>query len=236
MTQSNYDKRRFTVAIVALLVALVLLLAIGGYSLAKYVTSGSSNGEAAVAKWGYTVSTDTSNLFGKNYKANVVSTNTDAAQLEVKAADDQNVVAPGTTGSMTFTVNGTAEVASKLNIAVSDVQDVVLTYGDNAYKPVKWTLNDGTTDVVSNGTLEAVAAELNKVQNVEVNPGETVGKNYTLTWAWAFEGGNDEADTALGLLASGKTDVKVGGVAVDADASKLTVKFTLNVSVQQIER
>ncbi len=236
MTQSNYDKRRFTVAIVALLVALVLLLAIGGYSLAKYVTSGSSNGEAAVAKWGYTVSTDTSNLFGKNYKANVVSTNTDAAQLEVKAADDQNVVAPGTTGSMTFTVNGTAEVASKLNIAVSDVQDVVLTYGDNAYKPVKWTLNDGTTDVVSNGTLEAVAAELNKIQNVEVNPGETVGKNYTLTWAWAFEGGNDEADTALGLLASGKTDVKVGGVAVDADASKLTVKFTLNVSVQQIER
>ncbi len=236
MTQSNYDKRRFTVAIVALLVALVLLLAIGGYSLAKYVTSGSSNGEAAVAKWGYTVSTDTSNLFGKNYKANVVSTNTDAAQLEVKAADDQNVVAPGTTGSMTFTVNGTAEVASKLNIVVSDVQDVVLTYGDNAYKPVKWTLNDGTTDVVSNGTLEAVAAELNKVQNVEVNPGETVGKNYTLTWAWAFEGGNDEADTALGLLASGKTDVKVGGVAVDADASELTVKFTLNVSVQQIER
>ncbi len=96
MTQSNYDKRKFTVAIVALLLALVLLLAIGGYSLAKYVTGGSSSGEAAVAKWGYTVSTDTSNLFGKNYKADVVSADTDAAQLEVKAADDKNVVAPGT--------------------------------------------------------------------------------------------------------------------------------------------
>lgn len=234
MTQSNSDNRKKTVVIVALLLALVLLLGIGGYTLAKYITSGSGDGTATVAKWGYTVSVDTSNLFGKNYKANVVTDDTTAANLEVASSSDANVVAPGTTGSMTIEIKGTAEVASKLNIKVADVQEISLTYGSTTYNPVKWTLNDGEKDVVKDGTLAAVEAELNKVQDVEYNAGDTVNKTYTLTWTWAFDGGNDAADTALGLLAAEKTATKVGEE--DITASNLTVKFTITASIEQIER
>lgn len=234
MTQSNSDNRKKTVVIVALLLALVLLLGIGGYTLAKYITSGSGDGTATVAKWGYTVSVDTSNLFGKNYKANVVTDDTTAANLEVASSSDANVVAPGTTGSMTIEIKGTAEVASKLNIKVADVQEISLTYGSTTYNPVKWTLNDSEKDVVKDGTLAAVEAELNKVQDVEYNAGDTVNKTYTLTWTWAFDGGNDAADTALGLLAAEKTATKVGEE--DITASNLTVKFTITASIEQIER
>lgn len=234
MTQSNSDNRKKTVVIVALLLALVLLLGIGGYTLAKYITSGSGDGTATVAKWGYTVSVDTSNLFGKNYKANVVTDDTTAANLEVASSSDANVVAPGTAGSMTIEIKGTAEVASKLNIKVADVQEISLTYGSTTYNPVKWALNDGEKDVVKDGTLAAVEAELNKVQDVEYNAGDTVNKTYTLTWTWAFDGGNDAADTALGLLAAEKTATKVGEE--DITASNLTVKFTITASIEQIER
>ena len=234
MTQSNSDNRKKTVVIVALLLALVLVLGIGGYTLAKYITSGNGEGTANVAKWGYTVSVDTSKLFGKNYKSKVVTDDTTAANLSVASSSDANVVAPGTSGSLTLNVNGTAEVASKLNVQVADVQDISLTYGSTTYSPVKWTLNDGTTDVVKDGTLASVAEELNKIKDVEVNAGDSVNKSYTLSWVWAFDGGNDEADTALGLLAAEKAPTHVGEDAITA--SNLTVKFTLSVSIEQIER
>ena len=70
MTQQKSERKnnRKTTVIIALLLALIAILSFGGYTLSKYVTSGGSTGKAQVAKWGYTMEIDGSNLFGKNYK------------------------------------------------------------------------------------------------------------------------------------------------------------------------
>ena len=70
MTQQKSERKnnRKTAVIIALLLALIALLCFGGYTLSKYVTSNSKTGTAQVAKWGYTIEADGSNLFGKNYK------------------------------------------------------------------------------------------------------------------------------------------------------------------------
>lgn len=246
MTQSNSNNRKKTVVIVALILALVLLLGIGGYTLAKYISGGNGNGEANVAKWGYAINVNTDELFGKKYKADVVTDDSTAANLEVATTGKTDVVAPGTSGSMTIAISGTAEVAAKLNISMTNVQEISLTVGDNVYNPVKWTLNDGTTDVVKDGTLTAVAAKLNEVKNVEYNAGDVVNTTYTLTWKWDFTDATnfndiaiDTLDTALGQIANGTTVTEVtnvNGGSVAVTASNKTVKFTLTASIEQIER
>lgn len=247
MTQSNSDNRKKTVVIVALLLALVLLLGIGGYTLAKYITSGSGDGTATVAKWGYTVNVDTSNLFGKNYKATAIqSDDAEKANLDVASSSDAKVVAPGTTGSMTIKVAGKAEVAAKLNIAIENADDISLTLGENVYHPVKWTLNDGESDLVTDGTLADVKTALEvKDQTIEI--GTELNKTYTLSWKWDFENAanfNDIAidtlDTALGQLASDQVVTSVKKATDNTDvaitASNLTVKFTVKVSIEQIQK
>lgn len=247
MTNTNSEKSRNkkTIAIVALLLVLVLLLCLGGYTMSKYINSGSGSASASVAKWGYTVTVDTANLFGENYKGNVVDNVTaDAAQLEVKSSSTgTNVVAPGTTGSMTIKVEGKAEVASKLTISVKDgYTDVALNLGESTYNPVKWTLNNGTTDEVDGGTLADVVTALKKTETY--NPGQEVSVNYTLSWTWAFSGAfdgynADVLDTALGQIANGtavSSVVNSEGATVNVTGSSTAIAFELTASIEQIER
>ena len=98
MTQQKTKRKKNgkTAVIAVLLFALIAILCFGGYTLSKYVTSSSDKGVAQVAKWGYTLEADGSNLFGKNYKFDgVVSKATaDTAGLTVKASGDYNVITP----------------------------------------------------------------------------------------------------------------------------------------------
>ena len=114
MTQQKSERKnnKKTTVIIALLLALIAILSFGGYTLSKFVTSGGSTGKAQVAKWGYTMEIDGGNLFGKNYKFDDKASKVtkDTTGLTVKASGDYNVIAPGTTGSMTFTIGGQAEV------------------------------------------------------------------------------------------------------------------------------
>ena len=81
----------------ALLVAVLLTTCAISGTFAKYVTSATSNDHARVAYWGFQSSNtlDITNLFSDSYKdstgANVV-----------KSADGDDVIAPGTTGTITF--------------------------------------------------------------------------------------------------------------------------------------
>ena len=70
MTQQKTKRKNNgkTAVIAVLLFSLIAILCFGGYTLSKYVTSSSDKGVAQVAKWGYTLEADGSNLFGKNYK------------------------------------------------------------------------------------------------------------------------------------------------------------------------
>ncbi len=257
MRQTNTRKKNNlrSMIIVALLLLLVAVIGFGGYTLSKYVSNKTEGGTAQVAKWGYTVEADATNLFGKNYKFDAGKSNSIIASagdtsltVSASTATDNNLVAPGTTGSMTFSVKGTAEVLAKVSIEVTGVKDIVLNYEkdgtDGTYKPVKWTLTkknaDGTTTLVDGKTLAEVATELEKAaHNPTCDPNSTVSDEYTLSWAWAFEdttkAENNDLDTLLGMLANDKTVTANGEYKVKADTCT-DIEFTLKISVTQLAK
>lgn len=240
-TQKNSNKK--SVFVIALLLLLVAVIGFGGYTMSKYISSKSDKGTANVAKWGFTVNADATKVFGSNYEkaggvSSTVTDKTDATKLTVKASDaDSKVVAPGTTGSMTFGFGGTSEVLAEFTFDLK-VTDISLAYTKGGvagtYSPIKWTLNDGTTNVVDGGTIDQVKTALNKKETL--NPGATLeSKNYTLTWVWDFESSaeNNKLDTYLGKLANGDTDTEYEGYT--KTAANTTLSLELNISVVQLQ-
>lgn len=257
MRQTKTEKKdnRKSVLLIALLLLLVAIIGFGGYTLSKYITSKSTDSTARVAKWGFTVDADNSKLFGDQYKwkDNTSGSTTDGTgTLTVKAdTAGTNLVAPGTSGSMTFSVKGKAEVLAKVEMKVAEgYHDIALKLTkdntDYTYNPVKWTLKKGTDDVVTNGTLEAVAKALNGQYKVEENHdtatiaiGTEINDEYTLSWAWAFEG--TAVPTGVEGLTSDALDTLLGqGTATEANGYTLThvntVKFELTISVTQLQK
>lgn len=259
MTQHKTERNnnRKTAVIVALLLALVTLLCFGGYTFSKYVTSGSGTGTAKVAKWGYTASVDTTKLFGETYKhvSTNVSTVDGTGTINVQADTvGRKVVAPGTAGSMTFTVGGQAEVRALLHTSLIPTNDVVLKIKkttDTAYteyRPVKWTLEKEGTPVAgaSNVTLETIAGVIatDALLNKEIDPNaELTSTTYKLSWAWAFEGTGDvagltidQADTILGQMEKGGTVYTPSGYEIDTAKSSTELAFDLTIQVSQIAK
>lgn len=240
-TQKNSNKK--SVFVIALLLLLVAVIGFGGYTMSKYISSKSDKGTANVAKWGFTVNADVSKVFGSNYEmkagnaSSTVTNETDATKLTVKASGDSKLVAPGTTGSMTFGFGGTSEVLAEFTFDLK-VTDISLAYTKGGvagtYSPIKWTLNDGATNVVDGGTIEAVKGALNKKETL--NPGDTLEeKSYTLTWVWDFESSaeNNKLDTYLGKLANGDTVTEYEGYT--KTAANTTLSLELNISVVQLQ-
>lgn len=258
MTQQKTGRKnnRRTVVIVALLLALVTLLCFGGYTFSKYVTSSKGSGTASVAKWGYTASVDTTKLFGEEYKlaTTKVSTVDGTGALNVQAdTAGSNLVAPGTAGSMTFTVGGKAEVRALISTGLHPANDVVLEIKKTAdtayteYRPVKWTLKKDGTTVAENVTLEtihgviATDASINK----EIAPNEKLtSTTYELSWAWAFENNGetvadlsiDQLDTILGQMATGETVNAPAGYQIDFKNSSTKLAFTFEIKVSQLAK
>lgn len=257
-TQNTQKKdNRKSIFVIALLLLLVAVIGFGGYTLSKYVTKKSESGSASVAKWGYTITADASGLFGKDYKfatTNSTVTN-DNTGLTVSAnnTDRTNRVAPGTTGSMTFSVNGTAEVLSQIKISIADTNfsDVVLKYTEGedttvkTYAPVKWTLKkEGATAALVDGkTLTDVKAALAKLYKTEAGKDVATAVNaaindkYTLSWAWDFSTNdvNDNLDTLLGMIAN-DNNVTANGNYKKAEGTSTEIKFTLDISVVQLQK
>lgn len=243
-TQNTQKKdNRRSVFVIALLLLLVAVIGFGGYTLSKYVTKKSESGSASVAKWGYTITADASGLFGKDYKFaatnSTVTNNTTGLTVSANNTDRTNRVAPGTTGSMTFSVKGTAEVLAQLSISMTDVQDVKLVYkkgtdgAETEYTPVKWTLkkndnvvsvklneSDAAATALSGVSLAAIQKGLATVSTITPNATE-INDTYTISWVWEFENKTegatseqkeetDSLDTLLGMVANAGThDVAV---------------------------
>lgn len=260
MTQQKTERKnnKKTAVIVALLLALIALLCFGGYTFSKYVTSGKGNGTASVAKWGYTASVDATKLFGKEYKlaAAKVSTVDGAGTINVQAdsANERNLVAPGTKGSMSFTVGGKAEVRALLSMGIDThtYKDVVLKIKKTTdtdyttYNPVKWTLKKvGVAEAVAeNVTLAKVAEKIaeESINKIYAPNEELATTTYELSWAWAFEddAGNvagltiDQADTILGQMAAGVTGYTPAGYEIDLENSSTALAFTFTIQVSQL--
>ena len=261
MTQQKTERKnnKKTAVIVALLLALIALLCFGGYTFSKYVTSGKGNGTANVAKWGYTASVDATKLFGEEYKlaAANVSTVDGAGTINVQAdsANKRNLVAPGTKGSMTFTVGGKAEVRALLSMGIDThtYKDVVLKIRKTQtpetayteYRPVKWTLKKvGVAEAVAeNVTLAKVAEKIHEesINKVYAPNEELATTTYELSWEWAFQDTTgsvldlsiDQVDTILGQMAAGVTGYTPTGYEIDVANSSTELAFTFTIQVSQ---
>ena len=251
MTQQKTERKnnRKKAVIVALLLALIALLCFGGYTFAKYVTSDRGTGTAQVAKWGYTMDIDGSKLFGENYKfdgvASTVTAQTDG--VTVKASGNYNVIAPGTTGSMTFKIKGQAEVKALIAMGITPEKDVVLKMKkadgkEIVYNPVKWTLkkNGVVMTGAGNTTLADVVAHFHSDPVLGVKAAGTVVEKtiYELSWAWAFEGTEtfngvtvDELDTILGSRANGASYATYGDWTITDVCTE--IKLILDMKVTQ---
>lgn len=241
-------KNRFIKLASGLLVLCLMTTCVIGATLAKYTTAKDTQDSARVAKWGVRITAATNSAFATEYnKQDARYTGT----VTVQSSTDK-VVAPGTSGSAAqFSISGTPEVAVRLSFLMTDVKDVKLTAGtytntDGAtvtlagdYMPVKFTLNNGSTDLAT-GTLEQIATFLNS-HTLDYAPGtnlSTTVPTYTLSWAWAFDVSTDadKADSILGDLAAGVSGITKDGVAIDPehDYSK-EVSYKLTITATQID-
>ncbi len=255
--KTNRNTRLIIIAIVLALV--VLFLCIGGSTFARYISSKNlPSNQATVAKWGYVVTANTNNLFGKNYADTAIVTDTTSnPKLDVKASG--NVVAPGTKGEITFGVTGSAEVLAKLDLTFKVKSDVSLKSGEGesatTYSPIKWTLKRGDTALVEDKTLADVSTELAKV-STEIEAGTVIGEKdqaYTLSWKWdlgATTDTNNKLDTMLGYAAQGADTYGDYVVEVTGDTTTVTdnsdpdapvvytavtkIEFDLSIEIVQI--
>lgn len=271
-TEKKENKRRKGLIFVMLL-ALVVALAFGGYTFSKYITTKQQSGQAQVAKWGFKISVNAADLFGKNYiwnagkNGSVVTNEIDKTKVTVQAATDNtnNVVAPGTKGSMTFKVEGKAEVLAQLKLGLSGVKDIVLKIAKGGttyeYYPVKWTLmKDGATaPLVDGGKLSNVETKLNDVNaewNRNINVNTEITYDFTLSWEWAFDGSAvpddltaldlkaDVLDTILGYLMNGTTvddicaqlGLNSTEYTINNTDSVLQTEFKLDIEVVQLQK
>ena len=241
MKLNKKQKRTATIASMAALLAVVL--GMGGSTFAKYIeTHTVTTQQATVAKWGVVATSNITNFFGASYEGNVIA----AAQKgnDIVATASGNVVAPGSSGSMTFTVTGQPQVASRITIA-AEGQDVVLNYSDNGtnkvYRPIMWTLSGGNLEQAV--TCNALEDMIESIEDLSGDyAAETVlDQTYTLSWAWAFENNpaenySDYRDAALGNFATQATDKDPDTTDNEIYTSaETTVSFGLTITVTQIQ-
>ena len=234
---------------VMLVLALLTTCAISG-TFAKYVTSASADQTARVAKWGVTITPDTTNsgflaqyavTDGGNYDDDTTLAakfiNSVASSDSSDATTGTKVLAPGTSGDIfKATLTGTPEVLTKIEYTDVDVtlsNWEVDTDGNSTTDPVfsfpvtiKVGGNPVTIAAGSDATAAAEAIETAIKGSPAYYAANTDLSTATLpsvSWDWTFSSSDDadEIDTLLGDAAAG------------SNAPSITIKF--NVKVSQVD-
>lgn len=239
MEKRKQNAKKVTV-IAAVILMFSLVIGMGAFTYAKYVsTQETGNQNATAAKWGIVISADASSMFGTAYtkgdgaNATVVA---GGAGVAVKATSTAKIVAPGTEGSLTVTVNGTAEVLSKLTFeSTTGWTDISVKENDTVYNPIKWTLKKGDTAVTGaeNVTLAVLKTKLSALTE-KYDAGTSISQTYTISWVWAFEQ-NNGADTAIGYKSANTTEslAKIDDSKYTDFSTTISLAFT--VKVEQIQ-
>ncbi len=239
------------VASFLLVFALLTTCGIGG-TFAKYVTEASGSDTARVAKWGVVLTAAADSNFDYKYDegnngAYSVHASANAAEEGTEITYDA-LVAPGTKDAtgIKFSIKGTPEVATKVDIVMTITSDVVLasgTYFDWTtsdkttdtftttadYYPVVFTLSQtGKIEPVATGNLATIKAALDAyTATATYLPNTTLDAEFTLTWEWVFEGAGDDA-AAKALV--DKQDTLLGNIAAQSKEDGATNFLALPVA------
>ena len=201
---------------VMLVLALLTTCAISG-TFAKYTTSSSGTDSARVAKWGIgTSSIVLDDLFQKTYDV-------DAASGSETVKSDVDVIAPGTTNSVTFNITADGSTAPEVDYTFK-----VTTEGSSCADDIKnntnikWYLDDTTTALTWDKLMEKIAT---LGSNATIKAGNFPGTagtaaTHTIKWEWVFNTADaaDVADTKMGNATTlANTTIKINFVATQVD-------------------
>lgn len=264
MEKERSNKKTRAVIITAILLLLIAVVCLCGITFAKYITSKTVNtSNTTVAKWGFIVKANADNLFGAEYSKGEIKTDSTATAVDVAASftdADATVVAPGTKGSMTFSIEGSAEVMARISVtAAAGMKDVSLTYtktGESTatvYNPIVWKLEESASE---SGSYTAVAdltgADLNAddgstlvkgtlayaLKQAEKAGGDyapnatAIAKFYKLSWEWTFEDSTvADKDKLDTILGYAKQGAGTYGDYTVAADGKVTEKISDTVSI-----
>lgn len=248
-------KSKKPLIVVAMILMIGLVAGMGAMTYSRYITTTKSGTQTATAaKWGFVVTVNATDLFATDYsvaEGATLATKATGEGVAVNASSTANVVAPGTKGSMTISISGSAEVLAKLSITTTETPTEIH-LGD--YYPVVWTLTDGDK-LNESGKLSTVLASLSGT-SATFDAGTSYSKTYTLSWEWALETGendddkatNNAKDTLIGYKAAGKeyadiSNTYVGSKLLSEVVASVTaynaivtqMSFNLQISVEQIQ-
>ena len=253
-------KKNVMMRVASIMLVLVLMSSsvISG-TFAKYVSAGSATDNARVAKWGVEFN-NTSDLFKTEYTYDDESTNHDASwQYSVKSKNGDNVVAPGTKGSVyNLTTTGNPEVSYIVTFDVDETTLETIFLNEDAagnvvnYYPVQFTLTiDGNEVAIADRQAASLAAAIEGAAYFyEVTTEHyyyrttatdtwhdcgTTAPVLNLSWSWAFEQGADNLDTMLGNLAADKATYEAKYTNLVTEDYNLEVAVTVNATATQID-
>jgi len=180
----------------AVVLTLVTSSLVGG-TFAKYTSSANGTANATVAKWNVAFKEGDSNTLTQDFAFNLKNEN-DAAETA------ENVIAPGSTGKIQLTVDGTdtqVEFSYEITADISKLNGV----------PLKFYSDENRTKEIEpdadNANLISLSAETIKVDGGKVGTG-------TVYWAW--KSNDDVADTTLGVAGAS------GQIALSLSATQIT--------------
>lgn len=232
------NKKKF-VMITAMFLMIALVVGMGAMTYARYTTTENTEKQSATAaKWGVVINVNATELFGKEYENKVIVESN--ANNDIITAGEKAVVAPGSSGSMTITIDGLTEVRAKLSFTeVVTTSDIYL----DEYYPVKWTLTKNGNKLVDGVKLSEVMTALsNATYTYAANT--TIDDEYTISWVWELDTGatadeiaeNSVKDTAIGMLANGESiDAVNTALSTGYTDSSHTISFQLKVTVEQTQ-
>jgi len=235
------ENKKKVVTLSAMAALLAVVLGMGGKTYAKYFSESDAPAQTAtVAKWGFVTNAVATNLFPGSDVADRTVVTTENGDVIVRA-DGTNVVHPGTSGSITFGVNGQAEVKANITFLATSTSEINV----DGYYPLSWTLTNNSTPVTeadtdSNGLrLSEVVTYLNNLSSV-IEVGQSANYNFELSWTWLYENGtgdslieNDKKDTLLGAIAEAGSFSQYNNDNHTSHAGSLNVDFGITVSVKQ---
>lgn len=240
------QKRQKRLVLVAMVLMIGLVAGMGAMTYSKYITTATAPAQnATAAKWGFVVGINADDLFSADYSDgdhDELATKVDPNGVAVHAANV--VVAPGTTGSMTCSIKGSAEVRAQITVTFNATSEIHY----KTYYPIKWKIGDGAWM-----TLTELQAALNALTTVYEPGASAINIDYIISWKWdlvtaetGLNGSNRNVeDTIIGLkahdsLVTAETITKAVGYTITADdisAANLsaTMSFTFSINAEQIQ-
>ena len=223
--------RKITGILLACCALLMVAIAGLGVTLAKYTKSAEPRNDSAhVAKFGITLAWSSNDAIFKNTYTTTDSEKSATITNSVVSATDansdstmDNVIAPGTSGSVNLTISGTSEVAFTLAIQINE--EYIGAWQKSAtdataYHPIEYSATSTDTIGSTNVELDAQGKF-----TIDIAAGTAVNATITISWEWPFESGssdeekaaNDAADTYMSSVAGASYKITASATATQID-------------------